>query len=152
MSRSRFTGALIAVLSTPLAATAAEPAARTELQTTSSVPADADSCLDHSVKELGMSAKRQPTDRVWKIGPQFLHPSIVPDGTVAVRFDKGATASTVRVTATWPGPPKAKDVQVELQSRLRSMAEKMTQLCGVIHPVVSCQLTPAQQQQRACAD
>lgn len=115
----------------------------TRLETSSTVPVDQDACLDHSVKELGMSAKRQGTDRVWNIASKFLHPTVAKDGTLMVRFEKGDKVSTIVVTATWAGGVKDKDVQPELEQRVASMARKMSQLCGVNQPDVACKLTPA---------
>lgn len=123
---------------------------RTKLETSSRVSAEMDGCLDHSVKELGMSAKPRPNERAWNIGPQFLHPSVVPDGTLGVEFIKAPDGTTVRVLATWPGSPKEEATQLELEERLRAMARKMAQLCGVTQPEVKCLRTPAKGQASPC--
>lgn len=123
---------------------------RTRVETSSRVSAEMDGCLDHSVKELGMSAKPRPNERAWNIGPQFLHPSIVPEGTLGVEFVKAEDGTTVRVLATWPGNPKEEATQLELEERLRAMARKMAQLCGVTQPEVKCLRTPAKGQPAVC--
>jgi hypothetical protein len=127
---------------------AAEPG--TILETQSTVPVEQDGCLDHAVKELGMSAKRVEGERRWTIGPQFLHPSVVQGGTLGVRIEKGEKASTVRIIATWPGAPKAKDLQPELESRVTAMASKMAQVCGVTQPTVKCELKDAAGKATSC--
>lgn len=122
----------------------------TRVETSSRVSAEMDGCLDHSIKELGMSAKPRPNERAWNIGPQFLHPSVVPDGTLGVEFVKAQDGTTVRVLATWPGSPKEDAIQLELEERLRAMAHKMAQLCGVTKPEVKCMRTPAKGSSRPC--
>jgi hypothetical protein len=129
---------LATLLST--AAAAAEPPGST-LEVSASVPAEFDGCLDHSVKELGMSAKRVEKERRWKIGPQFLHPSIVPEGTVTVTMEPAQTSTAVRVQARWPGGLKPAAQQTELQERAVAMVTKMAQVCGVTRPKVSCSST-----------
>lgn len=139
------------LLSTAAFAQPAPAPAGTTLETTTQVPPEQDACLDHSIKELGMSAKKVDNERRWTIGPQFLHPSVVKGGTFGVKLEKGEKASLVRITATWPGAPKAKDVQVELQSRLTAMAAKMAQICGVTRPEVKCELKDLSGKTQACA-
>ncbi len=130
--------ALTAVFLTRAAA-AAEPT--TALEMTALVPVANDSCLDPSVRELGMSAKRVDAERRWNIGAQYLHPTVKVGGTLVVRFEKGEAATTVRVTATWPGTRKPADVQAEIEQRLKAMASKLSQICGVVHADVKCRLT-----------
>ena len=137
MIRALFTAALISSGT----AFAAEPA--TTLEATTGVPAEQDACLDHAVRELGMSAKRVEGERRWTIGPQYLHPSVARSGTLGVSFEKAADRSTVKVTATWPGGPKAKDVQPELEERVRAMAGKLAQICGVVKAEVRCEVNAA---------
>lgn len=112
--------------------------ARSTLEATSSVSSEQDGCLDHSVKELGMSAKKVESERRWKIGPQFLHPSVVQGGSLEVAMRKGKDESLILVTASWPGGLKAKELQAELADRVSSMARKMAQICGVTRPTVRC--------------
>lgn len=117
----------------------AGPAAgQSSLEAKASVQAELDSCLDHAVKELGMSAKKQEGERRWVIAPQFLHPSLVPSGTIEVRMEKGEKASTVRVNVSFPGELKPADVQRTIEERLITMTGKLAQICGVTHPEVSC--------------
>lgn len=117
----------------------AEPAAgQSSLEAKASVQAELDGCLDHAVKELGMSAKKQEGERRWVIAPQFLHPSLVPGGRIEVRMEKGEKASTVRVNVTFPGELKPAEVQQTIEERLITMTGKLAQICGVIHPEVSC--------------
>lgn len=110
----------------------------TTLETTAQVPPEQDACLDHSVRELGMSAKRVEGERRWTIGPQYLHASVKAGGTLGVRFEKAAGGTTVRVTATWPGGKKDAAVQPELEQRLRDVAQKLAQICGVVRAEVAC--------------
>ena len=112
----------------------------TTLEATTTVSRELDGCLDHAVKELGMSAKRVEKERRWTIGPQFLHPSLVPAGTLAVEMKPGDSETLVQVTAHWPGAPKDKPVQAELEDRVTAIASKLAQMCGVIHPTVRCTL------------
>jgi hypothetical protein len=128
---------------------ATEPAGIT-VQAQSLVPVDQDYCLDHAVKELGMSAKRVEGERRWVIGPQFLHSAVAKEGTLGVFIEKGATTSAVRVTATWPGAVKSKEVEEEIESRLVSMASKMAQNCGVTKPTVQCELKDAAGKASSC--
>ena len=142
----------LSILTLFLAAAAfAADSAGTTLETQSTVPVEQDGCLDHAVKELGMSARRVEGERRWTIGPQFLHPSVVQGGTLGVRIEKGEKASTVRVTATWPGSPKAKEVQPELESRVTAMASKIAQVCGVTQPAVKCELKDASGKTARCS-
>lgn len=127
------------VLATALPAVAGDTAGTT-VETTTKVPADQDGCLDHTVRELGMSAKKVDGERRWTIGPQFLHSAVAKAGTLGVKFEKGEQATVIRVTATWPGGPKDKSLQAELESRLQSMASKMAQLCGVTRATVACEV------------
>lgn len=117
--------------------------AQSRVETTATVPADMDRCLDHTIKELGMSAKPKEGERAWNIAPKFLHPSIATDGSLSVRFEKLERESKIVVLATWAGAPKEKAIQDELEERLRAMAHKMAQLCGVTNPQVLCQRTPS---------
>ncbi len=88
-----------------------------------------------------MSAKKQEGERRWVIAPQFLHPSLVPAGTIEVRLEKGEKASTVRVSVTFPGELKPADVQQTIEERLITMTGKLAQICGVVHPEVACSVT-----------
>jgi hypothetical protein len=128
----------------------AEPP-RTELLASTLLPLEADGCLDHAVKELGMSAKRLEKERRWKIGPQFIHPSIVEGGTVGVELKKGEHGTSVEVRVSWPGAPKADVEQSEVEERVSLVAGKMAQMCGVTQPEVRCELVPAGGAARACA-
>lgn len=127
---------LAAALLTQAAAAADAPA--TTLSASAEVPAAMDSCLDHSVKELGMSAKKVETERRWVIGPQYLHSAVVTGGTFGVRFDKGEKATAVKVTATWPGGRKDQDIQPELELRMVAVVTKIVQLCGSAQAKVTC--------------
>jgi hypothetical protein len=142
--------ALACCLTWTVAATARAEAPRSRVVTSSEVTAEMDGCLDHSVRELGMSAKREGEARSWRIGPQFLHPTVAPEGTLQVRFEKAPTRTKIVVDATWPGALKADDVQREIESRLRAMAEKLAQVCGVTKPAVECVATPAGGAAKAC--
>jgi hypothetical protein len=133
-----------------LAVGTAWSAERTTVQTLASVSAEFDSCLDHTVRELGMSAKDGPEPRTWIIGPQFLHPSIVPDGKLEVRIRKAEKESSVVVQASWPGGEKPKEIQAEIEERLKAMPFKMVQACGIPSPAVRCTVTPAGKKGRAC--
>jgi hypothetical protein len=128
---------------------AAEPG--TLLEAIALVPGDQDACLDLSVRELGMSAKRVEAERRWNIGPQYLHPTVKAGGSLDVKFEKGAGATQVRVSATWPGGPKPKDVQPEIEQRLVAMASKLAQICGVVRAEVKCTVTTAEGKSAACA-
>ncbi len=110
----------------------------TTLEASTPVSRELDSCLDHAVKELGMSAKRVEKERRWTIGPQFLHPSLVPAGTLEVEMKPGERETLVQVTARWPGAPKEKPVQAELEERVTLIASKLAQICGVMTPTVRC--------------
>jgi len=139
MKRTLGSVALAVVFSLPAAA--AEPL--TTLEATAAVPTAQDGCLDISVRELGMSAKRVDGERRWTIGPQYLHPSVKAGGTFGVRFEKGEQATVVRVTATWPGARKAAEVQGELEQRLTSVVSKLSQICGVVKADVACSVVDA---------
>lgn len=133
----------------PSLAVAAEP--QTQIAVRAPVPVDYDSCLDHAVKELGMSAKRIEQTRRWRIGPQFLHPSVVNGGSVTVEHVASTAKTTITVTAAWPGAPKEPVLQAELQERLTAMATKMAQLCGVTAPTLTCEVTAPQAAPAPCA-
>ncbi|MBI2373962.1 MAG: hypothetical protein HYV07_08190 [Deltaproteobacteria bacterium] len=90
-----------------------------------------------------MSAKRVEGQRVWNIGPQFLHSAVAKGGTLAVHFERAEQVTRVRVNVTFPGPLKAEAEQAEIESRLTSMAHKMTQICGVTKPMVRCEVSPS---------
>jgi len=124
--------------------------AGTTLEATTQVSRELDGCLDHAVKELGMSAKRVEKERRWAIGPQFLHPSIVPAGTLAVEMKPGERETLVQVTARWPGAAKEAPVQAELEDRITAIASKLAQMCGVTAPVVRCTLSNAGAAPAAC--
>lgn len=131
----------------PAAPTAASPPpAATSVATTAAVPLAQDACLDHTVRELGMSAKKaEGAPRHWDIAPKFLHGALAKDATAAftVDLEKTDKAALVKVKATWPGAPKAKEVQLEIEERLRVMTAKMAQTCGVPRADVTCTTTPA---------
>ena len=124
--------------------------AGTTLQTTTPVSRELDGCLDHAVKELGMSAKRVEKERRWTIGPQFLHPAIVPAGTLTVEMKPGERETLVQVTARWPGAAKEAPVQAELEDRMTAIASKLAQMCGIITPVVQCTLSNGGAAPAAC--
>ncbi len=110
------------------------------------VPLTHDACLDHTVKELGMSATRAAGPaRHWDIAPKFLHGALAKDtaAKLTVDLEKSDTATTVAVRTSFAGAPKEKATQAELEERLRLMATKMAQQCGVIKPELACTLTPA---------
>jgi len=113
------------------------------LQASTPVSRELDRCLDHAVKELGMSAKQVEKERRWKIGPQFLHPSIAPAGTLGVEMKAGEQETLVEVTARWPGGAKEPAVEAELEARITAIASKLAQMCGVIAPKVRCTLSDA---------
>ena len=139
---------LAAALLSPTAYAAEPPT--TTLSASAEVTLEQDRCLDHTVKELGMSAKKVETERRWTIGPQYLHSAIVQGGTLGVRFDKGEKASVIRVTATWPGERKPADVQPEIEQRMVAMVTKMAQLCGVTQAAVTCTVTDPAGKAAAC--
>ena len=114
--------------------------AGTSLEASTTVSLELDPCLDHAVKELGMSAKRVEKERRWMIGPQFLHPSLVPAGTLEVEMKPGEGETLVQVTARWPGAAKDRPVQAELEDRITAIASKLAQMCGVITPTVRCRV------------
>ena len=135
------------------AAPAAAPTA-TAVVTQAAVPAAQDACLDHTVKELGMSAKRaEGPARHWDIAPKFLHGALAKDGgaTFAVDFEKADKAWLVKVRAAWTGAPKDTALQLEIEERLRVMTAKMAQLCGVPRAQVECTTTPAGAKPAPCA-
>ncbi len=125
-------------------------APQSTVETRAYVPPEHDGCLDHTVRELGMSAVRDGTARSWKIAPQFLHSALVPDGAVQVRFEKGTTGTEVIVRATWPGGAKPPEAQSEIEQRLHAMAFKMAQSCGVAKPEPTCHWSPAGAKPQAC--
>jgi hypothetical protein len=127
----------------------AEPA-RSTLEATTPVDRANDRCLDHAVKELGMSARRVENERRWTIGPQFLHPSIVPEGRLWVQMKPTERETLVQVTAQWPGPAKESAVQAELEDRITAIAGKLAQTCGVVKPAVRCTLSDAGAPPGAC--
>jgi hypothetical protein len=127
---------LAAALLSQAAAAADAPA--TTLSASAEVPAAMDSCLDHSVKELGMSAKKVESERRWVIGPQYLHSAVAKDGAFGLRFDKGPSATVIKVTATWPGARKGADIQPELEMRMVAVVTKIVQLCGVAKAPITC--------------
>lgn len=147
---------LAAALLSPIAAVADAPKTTlkttlTTLSTSAEVPAAMDSCLDHSVKELGMSAKKVDSERRWVIGPQYLHSAVAKDGTFGLRFDKGPAATAIRVTATWQGARKGADVQPELELRMIAVVTKIVQLCGVARAPVTCTVQEPEAAAAPCA-
>jgi hypothetical protein len=129
---------------------AAAPSTLVAIET--AVPLAQDGCLDHTVRELGMSAKRaEGSARHWDIAPKFLHGALAKDaGTFTIDFEKTDKATQVRVRASWPGAPKESAVQLEIEERLRLMTVKMTQLCSVLKPQIACTRTPAGGAAAAC--
>ena len=123
---------------------------KSTLEATTPVDRANDRCLDHAVKELGMSARRVENERRWTIGPQFLHPSIVPEGRLWVEMKSTERETLVQVTAQWPGPAKEKAVQAELEDRITLIASKLAQVCGVVTPAVRCTLSDAGAPPGAC--
>ena len=124
-------------------ATAAPGEPATTLEATTPVSRDNDRCLDHAVKELGMSARQVEKERRWNVGPQFLHPSIVPAGSLEIQMRPGEQQTIVQVTARWPGGPKDRAVEEEIESRVTAIASKLAQMCGVVTPAVRCTLGQA---------
>lgn len=122
----------------------------TTVESTAHVPVEHDGCLDHTVRELGMSAKQRPGERVWNIGPQFLHPSLLENGKVNVRIEKGEKVSTVYATATWPGGLKPDEAQAEIEQRLTSMTSMMSLACGAPPRSSVCNAQPSGSPAAAC--
>lgn len=122
----------------------------TAVTVSGAVPVDQSACLVHSVKELGMSAKRIEPERRWSIKPQFLHPSLVPDGQIEIELSSHAESTRATVTARWPGPQKEAAMQAEIEERLRAMIEKMTQLCGVTRAPLRCEVATTGTPSAAC--
>ncbi len=131
-------------------ATAAPGDPATTLEATTPVSGELDRCLDHAVKELGMSAKQVEKERRWNIGPQFLHPSLVPAGTLEIQMRPGEQQTLVQVTARWPGGPKDRALQDEIESRVTAIASKLAQICGVMTPAVRCTLSAGVAPAAAC--
>lgn len=123
---------------------------RTTLEATTSVQEDQDACLDHTVKELGMSAKRRDKERKWNIGPQFLHPSLLPDGTVLVELARGDKKGAIALQLDWAGGLKDKAVQSEIEQRAVAIVGKMAQMCGLTKPAVRCTTTVGNGAAAAC--
>lgn len=132
-----------ALLLTPLVTMAGTALAdgRTRLEATTTMALEQDACLDHTVKELGMSAKRKDKERTWVIGPQFLHPSLLPDGTVQVDMIRSAQNTTVMVALSWAGARKEKAIESEIEQRAAAMVNKMAQMCGTTKPAIKCTTT-----------
>jgi hypothetical protein len=130
---------------------AAAQGASTVLEGVAQVPPGQDACLDLSVRELGMSAKRVDSERRWVIGPQYLHPSVKSGGTFGVRFEKRDRATAILVTATWPGDRKPDDVEPEIEQRMVAMVRKLAQICGVVKADVKCTITESPGKTTACA-
>ena len=130
---------------------AAAQGSSTTLEGIAQIPAGQDACLDLSVRELGMSAKRVDVERRWVIGPQYLHPSVKSGGTFGVRFEKGENATAIRVTATWPGDRKSNDVESEIEQRMVAMVRKLSQICGVVKAEVKCTVAEPNGKTTACA-
>lgn len=124
--------------------------ATTSVVVSGAVPIDQSACLVHSVKELGMSAKRLGAEQRWIIKPQFLHPALVPAGQVEVELSSHEQSIRATVTARWPGPKKEAAIQAEVEERLLSMVGKMTQLCGVNHAPLKCEVTTTGAPSAAC--
>ena len=148
MHRSRVLG--VATRLGPLfiagAVWAGPPAPSTSVSVQAPVPLAQDSCLDHTVKELGMSAKKADSPaRHWDIAPKFLHGALAKDvaASVSVELEKTDKATLIHVRAAWSGAPKDKDVQLEIEERLRLMTTKMAQQCNVVRPELVCTTTPA---------
>lgn len=125
---------------------AGPPAPSTSVMVQVQMPLAQDACLDHTVKDLGMSAKKiEGPARHWDIAPKFLHGVLAKDvgAAVNVELEKTDKATLIHVHAVWSGAPKDKDVQLEIEERLRSMTVKMAQECNVVKPELACTTTPA---------
>jgi hypothetical protein len=146
---NHFRASLLAGLLLYGGAASAAPATTT-LSASSTVPAAQDGCLDHSVKELGMSAKKVDGERRWVIGPQYLHPSVIEGGAFGIRFEKGEKETAIKVDATWTGGKKPAALQPELEARVMAMVTKVTQLCGAFGAKVSCSVQEAGGAAEAC--
>ncbi|MFN0064238.1 MAG: hypothetical protein ACKVPX_17155 [Myxococcaceae bacterium] len=134
----------------PLAAIAQTEGSVGEMVATTHAPKDQDACLDHSVRELGMSAKKVEGARHWVIGPQFLHPSLVPGGAVDVMLEPAPNDQTrVTARARWSASSAVLTHEGELASRLKAIPHKMAQACGVTRPQVSCSVA-VQNTKRPC--
>ncbi|MBI1949399.1 MAG: hypothetical protein HYS27_27175 [Deltaproteobacteria bacterium] len=130
----------------PPPAAAVTPAPATTVVVQTPIPLAHDACLDHAVKELGMSAKRaEGAARHWDIAAKFLHATVAKDvgAALTVDLEKGDKSTLIKVRTSWPGAPKDKAVQLEMEERLRAMATKMSQQCGVTKPELACTVTPA---------
>ena len=141
---------IVLLLVTDAGAAPAPAPAQSTLEATTPVDRANDRCLDHAVKERGMSAKRVENERRWTIGPQFLHPAIVPEGKLSVEMKPTERETLVQVTARWPGPAKEKTVEAELEDRISAIAGKLAQMCGVVTPAVRCTLSDAGAPPAAC--
>lgn len=135
----------------PGTAAAADPPAapRSMIETAIVVPPALDSCLDHSVFELGFGGKRE--GRSWVIGGEKVHGTLTRDGGVWLKIEPKAGELEVRMHADWPGAPKEAAVQTELEQRLFDAVTRVARVCGIPNPPVSCTRTPAGGKPEQCS-
>lgn len=141
-------GALTALV--PAVAHAAEPP-DTTVVLAMTLPPSADRCLDHAVRELGMSAKRAGTERRWDILPRFVHPSVVEGGAFTLVLATRPEGAEVNLTLRWRGAPQPDAVAAEVHARLGAVMEKLAQICGVLRPTWTCTRTAGGAPPRTCA-
>ena len=135
-----------------LAFTANAASGSTTIQVMTSVPVEHDPHLNHTVRELGMSAKQVGQERRWNIHPRFLHATAKIEGTFTVELKKGDTETTIVVTANWEGEPKSPEIQKELEERVRLVAAKIAQTTGISKPKLQCILTWPNGKANACKE
>lgn len=132
----------------PSNANPAAPAASSEalvdgvVRTSTRLPASVDGCLDQSVKDLGVGAKKVADARAWTVGPEKIHAALVGKGEVRVAANVSAEAVDVTVEAAWKGPLEGEH-RAELERRLRDMAARIGFFCGERQAQVQCQSGPA---------
>lgn len=108
------------------------------VRTSARLPASVDGCLDQSVKDLGVGAKKAPEGRAWTVGPEKIHAALVGKGGARIAASVAPEAADVTVEATWKGPLEGEH-RVELERRLKDMTARIGFFCGQMKTAVECQ-------------
>ncbi|MDQ3266644.1 MAG: hypothetical protein M3Y59_23840 [Myxococcota bacterium] len=108
-----------------------------EIQVRLLLPASVDPCLNQSLKDLGVGAKRDSEARSWTLDPRKIHAALVPSGQVQVVGQLTGEKLQMQTQVRWKGPLAA-PAREELERRLVSLTERIGFYCDQRGLPVEC--------------
>lgn len=113
-----------------------------EIQVRLLLPDSVDPCLNQSLKDLGVAAKRTGEERRWALDPRKIHAALMPSGQVQVEAPSTGNGLQLQTQARWKGPLAGLERE-ELEWRLVSLTERIGAYCDQRGLPVECLSGPS---------